>query len=261
MLGIDSRERMVLRVIGAAITVAALVWFGSENAGAQEVVVRASSIALIILLFPAIYAGKLVSIPPKINGEQITKIIGLEEAAKPKLLIEEPGDGYNQPIIENFENAATATPIRKERNRCRIQIKNIGGENLGSVKVKLEKIISLHDGNEIHHAGFGLPLKLATQQGLDELNEPYRQSFVLSPGEATLIDVFSHHRPIDGRPNADFLIGWALQAHETRTITRKLQAGNYEFVIRVYADKGGPTEKRFIVELKDGLAEMEPKDD
>ncbi|MEX0851951.1 MAG: hypothetical protein WD036_01505 [Bauldia sp.] len=77
-LGINSRERIVIYLGVAAIAVAGLLFWGSADAAHDELVVRFSIVAGIVLILPFVFLWKLVSVPAKIDGERdhVNKVLG-----------------------------------------------------------------------------------------------------------------------------------------------------------------------------------------
>ena len=82
---IDSRERLVIAIVGAILAVLGLALWGFKDAAAEEIIVRSAVAAAIILCFPVVYAMRFVALPSKVNNAQQKKIAQLEEKRKPLL--------------------------------------------------------------------------------------------------------------------------------------------------------------------------------
>ena len=83
LLGVDSREKIVIKGILAVAIILALALFGSEDASRDEMIVRFTIIAVFVLLILLVYAWKFADSPPRMESEAAAeasaKISSLQE--------------------------------------------------------------------------------------------------------------------------------------------------------------------------------------
>ncbi len=83
LLGVDSREKIVIKGIFVVAIILALALFGSKDASTDEMIVRFTIIAVFVLLILLVYAWKFVDSPPRIESEAAAeanaKISSLQE--------------------------------------------------------------------------------------------------------------------------------------------------------------------------------------
>jgi hypothetical protein len=73
VLGLNSRERIVIWLAIAAVAVIVLVFWGSADAAWDELVWRLGLVAIIILTFPFVFLWKMLSVPAKMDAEAATE--------------------------------------------------------------------------------------------------------------------------------------------------------------------------------------------
>jgi hypothetical protein len=88
LLGLGSREQILIRVGVAAVVIVALSVFGSPDAARDEVVARAAILSFVaLLLFPLVWAWKVASLPAQLDREASKTIGDLVQRLTPRFEI------------------------------------------------------------------------------------------------------------------------------------------------------------------------------
>lgn len=174
-LGLDSTGRLLIRVVVAVVGIALLWLVGSENAATNEIILKSVATAIILLVFPGVFIWKMISVPAEEDVEKSHRIIKLEEAAKPKLIIRW---GEGQPYLGLTRFGAPKPPmsIPYEQLVYRIGVHNKStNATIENVYVNLENV-----GKYVPH--ISLPARLRRMDTNDD-------HFDLAPGATEYVDV------------------------------------------------------------------------
>jgi len=68
-VGLDSRHKIMTKVIVGVAIVLVLAFYGSKDASTDEMVVRGAAVALVVFIFPFVYVWKFISVPAKMESE------------------------------------------------------------------------------------------------------------------------------------------------------------------------------------------------
>jgi hypothetical protein len=86
-LKLDSLGQLVIKLGTATAILLALVFWGSQDASHDEIVVRLAAGGLIFLLFPLTYAYRIYFVPAKMAAEEAAQRAELEARLTPKLVL------------------------------------------------------------------------------------------------------------------------------------------------------------------------------
>jgi hypothetical protein len=143
LLGLGSREQILIRVGVAAVVIVALSVFGSPDAARDEVVARAAILSFVaLLLFPLVWAWKVASLPAQLDREASKTIGDLVQRLTPRFEISLPNDGkeplsVSQGVVHQTLGGTRQTVLTSRRDLISIACRNIGETGLQGCEARL----------------------------------------------------------------------------------------------------------------------------
>ena len=250
-LNLESRERVLLAALSATLVIAALLFWGSEHAGRDELIARGALVLLVFLLFPILYAFRFCSIPSSMDRELRQRISILEEASIPSLAL----TFLPQPP---FVETETVQHLNYERPRYKysVLVTNTSTSNsIRNVEVQLRIILGY---NEPYHECSLLPLNGETPFDLAPQQSKYIQVAHwlenAKPGTRRRLPDDRLKPGVSGYSflDVEFDARGRERIHPIRMYLKRedrltLPFGRYVFVLTAYGENVPAVSKRFLV--------------
>jgi hypothetical protein len=218
-LGLESRAKIMIRVMGAVVILAALFFWGSEDSWKDESVVRLALMAIVMFSCPIVYLWKIAEVPAKMAAEEKAEKDKLEERlSRAKLQI---SHGWASPYKHFTHRGITGH---------RIAIHNTGRSTAQNVKVWLKSVAPLPKAHI--RSDFPFPVAKAGQEWIDRrLNV---EATTINPDESELFELARSWRIdawgllvgwLDTKPDGDSF-PWRIDAEETWELIYEVTAAN-----------------------------------
>lgn len=142
LLGLSSREQIVIKAVVALAVICGLLFYGSADASSDEWKARLFGALAIVFLYPLIYLWKLVEVPAQIDIERQDEIRSLKDAADASPLRFEFNSEDNKfleyAMIEGPKNVVTHCTIGRAAVRNTSRQETVEGVEMTLIHYKTD---------------------------------------------------------------------------------------------------------------------------